>query len=171
MALSALTLDDQGATLGAWTALIRRARLGATRKAAALIVASYADHKGESVYCGVARLAVDLELSYAQARRYLKWMRDVGLIQLVRKGNARRGRSDEYRLIFGPDLIEHLDLPTPSDYDALVAKVADANRSGQRARRQPVENPAQSALILVSADNSDQRSFLVSADSPISAHP
>ena len=156
-------MDDFSVTLGAWTAVVRRARIGQERKLAALTLASYADADGTNVRCGAARLAIDLERSYATARRHLKWLRETGLIALVRAGNARRGWVDEYRLILAPDLLERLELPTPSEYGDAIAAMYAANRV-----RKPVDNPNQSALIWVSADgslgNPNQRSSLVSAD-------
>jgi len=150
----ALPLDDYGASVGAWTSLVRRARLGPSRKAAALVVGSYANHDGTSIYCGGARLAVDLECSLATAKRHLTWLREVGLIERVRRANRRRGYADEYRLTFGPHLLEHIKLPSPTEYDALVQAVkADADL--WRTPRAPVDNPAQLGVKLVTPNVGD----------------
>lgn len=124
-----------GVDLGRWNELIRRARIGRERKLVALVFSSYAATDGTSIYCGVARLAVDCEIGYSTARRYLAWLREVGLIELVRRGNRKRGRSDEYRLILAPDLLEHLDLPDPTTYKDLRDGMLGANRAGQKRRR------------------------------------
>ncbi|MDR7278917.1 hypothetical protein [Catenuloplanes atrovinosus] len=161
---------DIGVSVGAWNSLVRRARIGRERKAAALVVSSYADSDGTHIHCGVARLAVDLEIGYSTARRYLAWLRDVGLIQLVRAG-TRTGRSDEYRLTLGPDVLEHMEVLTPSEYDAARDAIRDANRSGQKARRERVQRSVRESAETTdersptaSADEADERSVKASAD-------
>jgi hypothetical protein len=108
---------------------------------------------------------LDLERSYATARRHLAWLRETGLIRLVRAGNKRRGYADEYQLILAQDLLERVTLPTPDEYLADMEAIHEANRA-----RRPVDNPDQLAIILP-----DQRSSWVSANQtvsdPISAHP
>ncbi len=123
---------ELGATLGQWNALVRRARMTDRQKLAALLISSYANAKGRDIHCGAARLAVDMGASYRTARRYLAWLREIGLIELVKAGNRRRGRSDEYRLILGPDVLEDLDVPDPDRYAALCREVADANQGTSR---------------------------------------
>ncbi|MET0492901.1 MAG: hypothetical protein ABW000_07185 [Actinoplanes sp.] len=154
-------------------------------KLAALVISSYADTDGTGIHCGVARLATDLDASYSTARRYLAWMRTVGLIELVREGNARRKRSDEYRLTLGPDILEHIDVLDPDRYKALVDGLRDANRVAQKGRRERnqrspgvsaddgVDNADQRSphMSAEEADEStDQRSPQVNAESGISAH-
>jgi hypothetical protein len=139
---------ELGATVGAWNALIRRARIGRDRKAAAFVVSSYARADGTQIHCGVARLAVDLEIGYSTARRYLAWMRQVGLIELVRAGNRRRNLSDEYRLILGPNVLEHIDVLDPAEHKKLTDGLREANRGGARER----------------ATKADQRSAKASAE-------
>lgn len=153
-------------------ALIRRARIGRDRKAAAMIIASYADSSGRSIYCGISRLALDLEVSYSTAKRYLKWLRDVQLIERVRKGNARRGQSDQYRLIFGPDLIEHIELPDPAEYESLRWDVRDQQKAYQRTRRDPlpVENQPELGFTQMTHDNTDLDNIMVHLDEPWSAN-
>ncbi|GIF08681.1 winged helix-turn-helix domain-containing protein [Actinoplanes siamensis] len=183
---------DLGVTVGAWNALVRRARISDKHKLSALIVSSYADADGTGIHCGVARLALDLGGSQSTARRYLKWLRDVGLIELVRPGNRRKRLSDEYRLILGPDILEHVEVVDPATYDAARDEIRDANRAGARAREARARVDQRSSKVSagepdqrssrVSADevtqpvdNSDQRSSKVSADpedaETISAHP
>jgi len=97
--------DDSRAPLsqGAWFALVRRARLPRDLKAAALVVGSYANADGSEVFCGIARLAVDLDCSYSTAQRLLRRLRELE-IEVVRKGR-KRGMSDEYRLVNGQTLV------------------------------------------------------------------
>jgi hypothetical protein len=125
---------ELGVTVGAWNALVRRARIGRERKAACLVVSSYANADGTHIHCGVARIAVDLEVSYSTARRYMAWLRKVGLIELIRAGSRRRGLSDEYRLILGPDVMEHVEVFTPDHHEALIEGIREAERDGTRER-------------------------------------
>lgn len=111
---------ELGCQAGKWNALVRRARLTDRQKLAALTVGSYADSDGGGIHVGAARFGVDMGVSYRTARRYLAWLREVGLIELVRAGNRRRGWSDEYRLILGPDVLEHLEVPDPDKYEAMI---------------------------------------------------
>lgn len=165
--MTADEITDYGAKPNAWNALVRRARIGMKRKVAALVVGSYASPNGRDIKCGVARLAVDLEVGYSTARRYLAWLREVGLIELVKAGNHRRGRADEYRLIIGPDTEKHLAAIPPDDYRELIEDVSEANFGGEKSRRlrspiasaDPIEAGGESALSVVSADSRDLRSF------------
>jgi hypothetical protein len=161
---------DCGAKLSTWNALVRRARIGRERKAAALTVGSYANPDGTSIKCGVARLATDCEVGYSTARRYLKWLRDVGLIELVRPGNHKKGLADEYRLIIDPARHAHLDIPEAADYRRLIDGLNDANQMEQKGRRMRVQRSPKvsanataadetSALTMASADDRYQRSF------------
>jgi hypothetical protein len=133
---------ELGATVGAWNAVVRRARIGRERKAAALVVSSYAHANGTGIHCGVARLAVDLEVSYSTAKRNLAWLRNVGLIELVRAGNRRRNLSDEYRLVLGPDVLESLEVLDPDEHKKLTDDFREANRGSSKVTRNgPVDNP------------------------------
>lgn len=130
--------DDLGVRLGRWFELVRRARIGRERKAAAMMFGSYAEADGTAIHCGTARFALDCEVSYATARRYLAWMREVGLVERVKSGNKRKGLSDEYRLILGADLLEHLDVPDPAQYRKMADEIKTANREGSARRSRMV---------------------------------
>jgi hypothetical protein len=128
--------EDYGVPLGTWYRLVRRARIGdARKKSAALVIASYADTDGTSVKCGIARLAVDCEMGYSTARRYLAWLREVGLIELVRLGNRKAKRADEYRLTIGPDTEKALNVLDEGEYRELVDGMKATNRVGEKGRR------------------------------------
>jgi DNA-binding transcriptional ArsR family regulator len=154
-----MAAHELGADLGAWNALVRRARITDRQKLAALVVSSYADPDGTGIHCGVTRLAVDLGVSYRTAQRYLSWLRQVGLLELVREGNRRRRLSDVYRLIIGPDILEHFEVLDPGRYDEMRTDLRDA-RSGRRDQASP-KNDAQSAPES-DAPESDQASPRVS---------
>lgn len=159
------TDHELGASVGQWNALVRRARIGRDRKAAALVVSSYARANGTGIHCGVARVAVDLECSHRTARRYLAWLREVGLIELVRAGNRRRGHSDEYRLILGPDVLENIEVPDPAAYKLMCDEAQQRGRSSRDVTDGAVDNFYQGSSF-VSHDlpqpDADQGSSLVS---------
>lgn len=124
------------AKLSDWYRLVRRARLGDARKmAAALMVGTYASNDGSSVKCGVARLAVDCEMGYSTARRYLAWMREAGLIELVRAGSPKAKRPDEYQLTIGPETEKVLNALGEDEYRDLIDGVKATNRDGEKGRR------------------------------------
>lgn len=128
--------EDFGVPLGRWYGVVRRARLSdLKRKAVALTVGSYADTDGTSVKCGVARLAADCEMGYSTARRYLSWLREVGLIELVRVGNRKAKRSDEYRLTIHPHTEKLLNALGEAEYRDLVDGLKSTNRAGEKGRR------------------------------------
>lgn len=127
-----ISAHELGVSVGAWNALVRRARIGRALKAGCLVISSYANTDGTNIHCGVARLAVDLEVSYSTAKRVLAWMRTVGLIELVRPGNRRRNLSDEYRLILGPNVLEEIHVLNPEEHSKLTDGIREANRGGSK---------------------------------------
>jgi hypothetical protein len=129
-----INAHDLGATVGQWNALVRRARIGREHKAAAFTVSSYADADGTGIFLSPARYAVDLEVSYSTARRYLTWLRGVGLLEMTRAGNRRRGTASEYRLIIGPDVLERIEVLSPDAQKALAEEMRGAEREGTRGR-------------------------------------
>jgi hypothetical protein len=168
--MSAEESSDLGVAPGRWNALVRRARIGRERKHAALTVSSYADKNGRGIKCGVARLAADCEIGYSTARRYLAWLRDTGLIELVRAGNHKKGLADEYRLILDEPKYAHLDIPEGDEYRKIVDEVNGGNAAAQKGRRMrnqrspkesanATDHAEESALTMASADDRYQRSF------------
>lgn len=151
---------ELGASVGAWNALVRRARMADRQKLAALVMSSYANADGTGIRCGVARLAVDLGTSYRTAQRYLAWLRQVGLVELVVPGNRRRRKSDIYRLIIGPDVLEHVEVLDPAAYD----DVRDGVREARDGRTKPVDQASPMVSSDQPVDNPDWRTPRVSSD-------
>ncbi|MEV5411028.1 helix-turn-helix domain-containing protein [Thermopolyspora sp. NPDC052614] len=141
-----------GISLGAWMELVRRARIEKERKLACLAFGSYANADGTGIFCGTARLAADCDVSYRTASRYLAWMREVGLVELVKRGNRRRKQADTYRLILGPQLSACVDLPNPDEYRKIVGDIAEANRADSKRRQRASREQAGS-----STDTDDDR--------------
>lgn len=117
-------MSDDFATLRQWTDVVRRARLGRTVKAVALVLATYADADGTRVYPGVARLSYDAEVNYNTAKGALKTLRDAGLIRKV----GRRGDADVYRLVIAVDLADRCDVPTPGQVELELAAIRGLKR-------------------------------------------
>lgn len=125
----------EAATVNEWVNVIRRARLHATTKLVALLLASYADPDGTSIYPGVARLAVQTGLGYRTIQRELARLRAMGLIAKMPRTGIRRGWSDPYRLTFGDDVPASVDIPTPAAEDAAVENLARQYRGRHRAKK------------------------------------
>lgn len=128
--------EDCGASVNEWVNVVRRARIGTTAYTVALTLASYAKPDGTKVYPGVARLAVQCEISYTVARRALATLRDAGLIEVTKPGNRRTGRADEYRLILAPDVLERIDVPTPAAEQKAIAELNDRNAAASQKRQE-----------------------------------
>jgi DNA-binding transcriptional ArsR family regulator len=145
--------------LGQWNSLVRRARIGREHKVAALVVSSYADSKGRDIRLSVARYAVDLDVSYSTARRYLTWLRKVGLLELVRAGSRRNGTASVYRLVLGEDVMEHLDVLSPSRQKELADEMREANRAGVRDRAAKAKAPVQRSPEMSAETGPDEGSM------------
>lgn len=127
-------------TLRQWTDVVRRARLGRTVKAVAMVLATYADANGQRVFPGVARLAWECEINYNTAQQALAKLREVELIELVRKSGtkgAKRREADEYRLILGEGLLEHVEVPTPAQAEVAMNKIRRSKQGRYRDESHP----------------------------------
>ncbi|GAA4259780.1 helix-turn-helix domain-containing protein [Dactylosporangium darangshiense] len=132
--------DDESVTLRQWTDVVRRARLGRTTKAVALMMATYADNDGSRVFPGISRLAVDCELTYNVVQSALRTLRAAGLIEVVRKA-SRRGQADEYRLILAANILDRVEVLTPAQVATAAADLA----GHRRGRYRPATPAARSA--------------------------
>jgi hypothetical protein len=167
---------------GHWMAVVRRADIDLERKGALLILGTYANFKdnpetgkvaGEDVHPGVDRYAQDLRRSEKTARRYLEWARELGVIELVRRGNRRKKLCDEYRLIMSIEAQERLGVPDPTAYKELIGEMARDRRStakAARVRRAAPASESESESESGSAedpDGEDYRSSRVTANPPV----
>lgn len=109
-------------TVRQWTDIVRRARLGRTVKSVALLLATYADADGTRVFPGIARIAVDCELSYNVVKAALAELRTTGLIALVRRA-GRPGHADEYRLDLPADLLDRVEVWTPAQVQVATNQI------------------------------------------------
>ncbi|HEU4541967.1 MAG TPA: hypothetical protein VFR23_12645 [Jiangellaceae bacterium] len=97
-----------------WDGTVRRLDLPSNAKLVAAYVSQYADMAGINARPGLGRLAMETRLNEKTVRRYLKLLRDVGLLVRVRSGSGqgRRGKADEYRLAIPEDILERVALVT-----------------------------------------------------------
>jgi DNA-binding transcriptional ArsR family regulator len=128
-----VTGQDPGAAVNEWVNVVRRARMHLTTKSVALLLASYADKHGTSIYPGVALLAAQTGLSYRTVQWHLARLREMGLIEQGSRKELRRGWSVPYRLILAADLLEKIDVPTPAAEKLAAEKITAARRT----RRSP----------------------------------
>jgi DNA-binding transcriptional ArsR family regulator len=173
-------MGDHGATVAEWLSVVRRAELPRNVKTAAYYLAGRANNDGTHIFPGVWRSAVECKLSPAEVRRALKLLRDAGLVEVVKRGNRRRHKSDEYRLILGADVMEHVKVPSPDEHDAAINAQREREHEQQRARRQrmdarrrgePVDNPASTGGSLTLTQESVNGAINAQDGSAINAHP
>jgi hypothetical protein len=147
-------IDDQGepsmsnaptVSVREWTDLVRRARLGKTTKYVALMLATYADYRnGCRIRPGRSRLAWESEVDKKTVTKSLAELVRVGLIEVVRLPHGRDGAA-EYRLIIGPDVLEHVDVPSPAEAVVGIGRLAEKGRGPSDATRgtghvEPMDN-------------------------------
>jgi hypothetical protein len=129
---------DQPVTVREWTDVVRRARLGRTTKAVAVLLATYADYQdGSRVHPGIARISIDAELSYNVVKKSLGELRAAGLILLVRTAQSR-GDADEYRLTLGEGLLDRVEVLSPAQVKLAASRLREA-RQGRHRAAEPVE--------------------------------
>lgn len=135
-ALAAGGSEDPSSTLGRWNAMIRRARLTDWQKLVCLAVSSYAGPDGCGIRPGIAGLAVDLKRDPSTIESYLRWMRQVGLIEIERRGNRRAREADVYRLVLSSTLNDAVQVLTPEEYheakEIVRAQIRAANLEKHR---------------------------------------
>lgn len=180
-----MTDEDYGATVRAWVDVIRRAQFdkaipgvqkgryikASTVKLVTLTLASYADVNGRRVFPGIARVAADCAIGYNVAERCLAGLRDLGLIELVRRAVRRaarseRERTDEYRLTLPADLLERLTVPTPSEYLEIVARIARPHRPPSQVAVEPPDPPPSQRVSDPAA--AEVSTTIADGDSPVS---
>lgn len=147
-----MTDDDYGANVYTWVGVARAARLGKTVKLVALVLASHADPDGTRVFPGVALTSVESEVSYNVVKAALGKLRDVGMLELVRYGSRRDKKTDEYRLILHPDVMERIEVWTPAKIRLEVEKIQTQRRGKHRAPDpdevlQPTTEAAETASV------------------------
>ena len=121
---------DSGASVRRWTDVVRRAELNTTTKLIALLVASYANADGTSIYPGLDRLTVESGKGYSTVKRTVAWLRRVGLIECVHRP-TRTQPFAEYRLTLSNQLGEHVKVSSPTEHHRAVATAVDARRQSR----------------------------------------
>lgn len=133
---------SDSARVNDWVNVVRRAQLAPTVKLVALVIASYANPDGSKVFPGIARLTVQTGLDSRTVQRAMATLRKTGLIQLVRRGARRAGKSDEYRLTLAADVLERITVLSPAAERLEMNRITE--RWSRRSTRHPcpVEQPA-----------------------------
>jgi len=143
---------EQGARWRDWVNILGRVRFGTqmvagktvsgfTVKAVGERLAQYGNPDGTEVRPGIARIAVDLETGHTTVRNAIKVLERVGLIRLEHP--ASRTKAAVYRLVIGAELIEKVELWSPSRYALEIEKVSRKYRgSGPFADSSGVGNQA-----------------------------
>jgi len=149
-------VTDDSANVREWTDVLARCRFGVVKvagktvagssiKAVAERLARYGDADGTRVRPGIARLAVDLEMSYGTVKRAVQHLHKVGLLRLVQAA-SRPGHADVYRLSLPVDLLDRVEVWTPARHALEVERVREANRGRYPGRRDP--GPGQGDLLV-----------------------
>jgi hypothetical protein len=170
---------DQPVTVREWTDVVRRARLGRTTKAVALLLATYADYQdGTRVRPGVARLVVEAELSYNVVKRAMAELRAAGLIVLVRPAQAGN-HADEYRLALAESLLDRVEVLTPAQVEIAIRDIREAKQGRYKARLADLRPTPGTADHPTPADlrptpstaDTDLRPTTQAADIPVDTRP
>lgn len=120
--------DDISITVRQWTEVIRRARIGRSVKAVALMMATYADANGTRIFPGLAVLAVATELNYKTVSSAVSKLQKWGLIERLKTSHRGRRHADEYRLVLAADVVERVEILDPRAFK----EAADAIRKRHR---------------------------------------
>jgi hypothetical protein len=122
-------MAEEDVSVREWLDVVRRARLGRTVKGVAVVVATYADWStGRRIYPGLATIAVAAEVDYKTAKKAIKELLTVGLLELVRAGARRRGGANEYRLVLAARVLDKVDVFTPGQFEMESERIRGANR-------------------------------------------
>ena len=114
---------------------------GCTLNAVALRLSAYADSDGSHMFPGLARIAIDLEITVETAKRAVAILRELGLIERIARATSR-GRADLYRLTEPTNLLDRDDIHVMStdEYEAAIERLAATQRT-TRTRAQGPEDP------------------------------
>lgn len=155
-------MELQGMEPYRWRDVIRRARLGPSTKLVACVLADYANPDGTRIWPGNDRLVAVTELGEKTVRRSLEKLRDLGLIERVRKGSklGRKALADEYRLTIPADLRERVEMLAPSETPGSPVMVTcgqdgtPVTGTGDEPES-PVDNPG--SAVTVTGDRSEDQ--------------
>ncbi|WP_354561376.1 MULTISPECIES: helix-turn-helix domain-containing protein [Gordonia] len=94
-----------------WERWVKRIGMPQTVKLVAMILATYADGRGEGVRPSVIRVALEAGVSDRTINRAMRTLHGHGLIELVRQGARRHGgEPNEYRLTIPDDVLDRCQL-------------------------------------------------------------
>lgn len=125
-----------------WEGLIRRVMIPPTVKHVALTLSTYGDTDGTHIYPSVALLARTTCLGERTVRRSLDELRELGLIERVRRGSnfGRQAMSDAYELRMPSNIIELVPMLTPKEESPATLAADSDGTPATVACDDPVEN-------------------------------
>ena len=150
--------EVHGSSRYEWERIVRRVKMPPMTKGVAVILATYANADGTSIYPGNERLAAVTCQGDKTVRRALAWLRAGYLIERVREGSrgGRGGFADEYRLTIPSDLLTRHELLSPDETP--VVQTGDTASSDPEHRSQgPVPPVTQSGSPVTQSSNTGQR--------------
>lgn len=127
-------MSDDRPFLFTWEDIVLKARISSTTKLVAFAIRTHANPDGSRVFTGTARLCVLCGVSYASVKRARQNLVHSGLLELVRRGNRRKGYADEYRLIIAEDVYDRLKWLSPSEVAEAAEKINEARQAAEAAR-------------------------------------
>lgn len=105
--------DDMSISVRQWTEVVRRARIGKSVKAVALMMATYADSNGTRIFPGLAVLAVATELNYNTVSSAVSKLQKCGLIERLKTSHQGRRQANEWRLVLAADVVDRVEILDP----------------------------------------------------------
>lgn len=148
---------DRDWPVGEWQNLVRRARLSRTEHTVAMTLSTYADFAtGRHARPGIAVLAIDCKLSYNVVADALATLRSLGLAEISRRGRGW-GSADEYRLAIPEDLLDRIDVWSPSKVRTEAEKMRRQRRGAEARSRQKRAEQQPAAKVVAPVDNPGQQ--------------
>lgn len=155
-----------------WEAIIRRLNLSMKTSYVALVMATYADPDGTRIRPTAPELAAAARMGESTVARYVRELRNAGLIVKTRRGGGRNGtgRPNEYRLTVPLDLLEKFEIrPLGPARIRVVPTVSPLTQGEQSNEDSPLtqdERPKGPSPVDNPVDKGDSPLTLVSAQTP-----
>lgn len=114
-----------------WERIVRRCQIPGPTKLVAFVLAQYANQKGQNIRPGTEVVSAVCGMSLRVAKRHMKTLRDIGLIEKMSHGGGPTGKAATYRLTTPDDLMERVALLDPDEKTGATvqARVTKANSS------------------------------------------
>lgn len=146
-----------------WERVVKRLPIPFQLKGFALLLATWADTDGTRVRPGAPRLIAITGASASTIARWTKQLRDLGLLEVTRRGGGRAGSgtATEYRLAAPADVLTTPGLLTADEMPARRAAAPDSDVTHVTSQS-PVDNQEPESV-----DNSDSDVIQVTSHSDV----